>query len=340
MRNILISLIISNLISLEALAEVANYPKSNFDGKRFLNRFISDISPGFLDYLKMRWNEKTTPWPDRLQISAPEFASRSPFKDRFEVTFIGHSTTILRMGSIVIATDPILSERASPISFLGPKRVRMPAVEFSEWPKIDYVLISHNHYDHMDIPTLKKLHERDKPRFLVGMGNKKLLESEGISGVVEMDWLDRFELDDSNFIQFLDCQHFSGRGLLDRNETLWGSFLINIQSKKVYFAGDTGFSPHFKEHGNHNGEIDLAILPIGAYLPRWFMKPMHINPSESIQAHIDLNAKKSLGVHFGTFQLTTEGIDDPMIDLEKAGSLAGITKKQFIVPEFGETISF
>lgn len=317
-----------------------SYTKSEFDGTRFINRRLSREHLGLFDYLKMRWEDEFSPWPSELSLVPKKIPGLGQHKSCCQLTFVGHATTLIQMGSLVIATDPMLSERASPVSFLGPKRVRKPGVDFKDWPKIDYVLISHNHYDHMDIQTLQMLHDRDKPTFLVGVGNKKLLESAGINSVIELDWGEKIDLNQAGQITFLECQHFSGRGLFDRNKTLWGSFLIESAGKKVYFAGDTGYSEHFLEQGAVFRGIDLAVLPIGAYMPRWFMKPMHVDPVEAVKAHIDLRAQKSIGIHFGTFQLTSEGIDDPLQELEKARQSLGVSKSAFIIPEFGETYPF
>lgn len=316
------------------------FAKSQFNGGSFINRRLAEEQHGLFEYLKMRWEDEFSPWPNEIPLVPKKIPAADSQGSCCQLTFVGHSTTIVRIGHLVLVTDPILSERASPVTFLGPKRVRKPGVDFKDWPKIDYVLISHNHYDHLDIPTLKLIQERDKPTYLVGLGNKKLLESVGITAVNEMDWGERIILSGGEEVTYLECQHFSGRGLFDRNQTLWGSFLINAGGKKVYFAGDTGYSNHFAEQGMALAGIDLAVLPIGAYLPRWFMKPMHVDPAEAVRAHIDLKAKKSLGIHFGTFQLTSESVDDPLKELEQARVKFGISKSEFIVPEFGDTYPF
>jgi L-ascorbate metabolism protein UlaG (beta-lactamase superfamily) len=232
-------------------------------------------------------------------------------KNRMSFTWIGHASVLIQLDGKNILTDPIWSERCSPISFIGPKRYTNPGIKLDELPPIDIIVISHNHYDHMDLPTLKELDKRFKPTIYAGLGNKDFLKNEGLTNVVELDWWDiRFDKDLK--ITFTPTQHFSGRGLFDRAETLWGSYIIEGKSETVYFAGDTGYFPGFKEIGKRFPKIDAAILPIGAYEPRWFMKPIHMNPEDTLQAFSDLGAKYLLPMHYLTFVLTDEALDEPL----------------------------
>lgn len=232
-------------------------------------------------------------------------------KNKLSATWVGHATVLIQIDGKNILTDPIWSERCSPISFLGPKRYTPVGIKIDDLPNIHIVLISHNHYDHMDIPTLKELEKRFSPHFFVGLKNGKLLRSEGLQKIVELDWWDSYSIFDLE-INFTPTQHFSARGILDRNKTLWGSFVVRSKNYGFYFAGDTGYFSGFLEIGKKFPNLDLAILPIGAYEPRWFMKPVHMNPVDSVKAFLDLNAKYMIPMHYQTFVLTDEALDEPL----------------------------
>lgn len=274
-------------------------------------------------------------WVESETFSAPPARVDSAGQVRY--TFINHATVLIQVDGINILTDPILSERCSPISWVGPKRVRAPGVEFDKLPKIDLVLISHNHYDHMDLPTLRRIFERDHPRIFTGLKNQKFLRDEGLATTEELDWWETRSVSKLK-VHFVPTQHFSARTPFDRNETLWGSYVIQSSFGKIYFAGDTGYGTFFRLIEERFGPMDLSFIPIGAYLPRWFMGPIHLNPEESVKAHLDLQSKRSVGIHFGTFQLTDEGIDDPKADLEKALPEKGVSPEKFVVPKFGEGV--
>ena len=237
-------------------------------------------------------------------------------------------------------TDPIYGERASPLSWAGPERVRAPGIAFEDLPPIDVVLISHDHYDHLDLETLQRLRERGRggepPTVLAGLGVGALLDEHDIERHHDLDWEDSIEVAGLQFT-FTECRHRSGRGLTDQMETLWGSFVIEAPEGKIYFAGDTGYGPHFAATGERHGPFDLALLPIGAYEPRDFMAAVHLNPAEAVQAHLDLESDQSIGMHFGTFQLTFEGIDEPAADLAKALEEQDLEPERFWVLGFGES---
>ncbi len=232
------------------------------------------------------------------------------------------------------------SLRASPLSFAGPRRVRAPGVQLDDLPPIDLVLISHNHYDHLDIDTLQRLQQRqpaDRPLLLlVGLGVGGLLKEHGIRNYRELDWGQMVNHKGLRLI-FSECRHRSGRGVRDQMKTLWGSFVVQGAAGNIYFAGDTGYGPHFQEARQRYGPFRLALLPIGAYEPRWFMAAVHLNPAEAVKAHLDLGSQQSVAIHFGTFQLTYEGIDQPVIDLRKALRAQALDKEDFWVLDFGET---
>lgn len=305
---------------------------AHFNGEIFLNREAGDKGPR--SFLKMVMTESYSKWPESIDVVPKKIQGEPP-----SVTFIGHATFLIRVGGLNILTDPIYSERASPVGFAGPKRVRKPGVMFEDLPKIDIVLISHNHFDHLDIDTLSRLKKRDNPIILAGLGVDLYLQEQGLDRSFSLDWGEKFELSGTEFV-FLECRHFSSRGVLDRNKTLWGSYGIFSAGKSIYFAGDTGYSSHFKEQGELYKEFDLALLPIGAYEPRWFMKNVHLNPDDAVRAHLDLNAKKSIGIHFGTFQLTAEPVDEPQKALARAKEKYKVPEQDFIAPEFGNTYSF
>jgi L-ascorbate metabolism protein UlaG (beta-lactamase superfamily) len=313
-----------------------------YDGKKFDN-----IEPfeekSFFTLLKWqfsRWRDKTDrPWPDFRNIPVHDVMQiRS---QELKVVVINHATVLIQIDGLNILTDPHFSERASPVSWAGPKRAINPGVKFESLPPIDLILISHNHYDHMDIETLLKLQSGADIPILVGLKSRNYLEKAGLKNIIELDWWQDYSVTaasaKSSFkITFVPAQHWSARSLWDKREMLWGGFYLT-GSKKIYFAGDTGYGIFFKLIREKLSPPDLAFLPIGAYEPRWFMKPAHVNPEEAVQGMLDLQATRAIGVHFGTFKLTDEGIDDPKQALEAALDKLKVERSRFIVPEFGKS---
>jgi L-ascorbate metabolism protein UlaG (beta-lactamase superfamily) len=210
-------------------------------------------------------------------------------------------------------------------------------VKLEELPRIDVILISHNHYDHLDIETLKQLNERFSPKVIVPIGDKALIESIGIKDVQELDWWDRVAIDSGTEITFAPTQHSSARGFFDRDRSLWGSYFIRNRGQSVYFGGDAGYSTHYADIKKRLGSPDIALLAIGCYAPRWFMKPIHMDPAEAVVAHKDLGAKLSVGMHFGTFQLAAEPFDEPEARLKAALEKEGLSQDGFITIPEGET---
>jgi L-ascorbate metabolism protein UlaG (beta-lactamase superfamily) len=308
----------------------------HYDGRKFSNP-SSQEEPGLWDTVKMLASLSYTKWPDPVENKPALNLGSTLGSDQVAITFVNHATVLIQLPGLNILTDPVWSERVSPHSWFGPKRVRKPGIPFDSLPRIDLVIVSHNHYDHMDLDALKRLHLRFSPRMLVPLGNKAILESEGIEKVEEMEWWDTTGVNLETSITFTPTQHFSSRGLLDRNKTLWGSFVINFQGRLIYFGGDAGYSAHFKEIRNRFGSIDIALLPIGGYEPRWFMKAYHMNPSEAVQAHLDLESRQSIGIHFGTFQLTEEAIDAPVRDLGTALTQTKLDPRSFVTLPEGVT---
>ena len=308
----------------------------NFDGNVFVNR--DPMNKSAWDMMRLGWGSliQAENWPSWIENPNPDDIP-SETTTGIDITYINHSTTLVQMDGLNILTDPIYSNRASPVSWAGPKRVRAPGPNIEALPHIDVVLISHNHYDHLDVESLKKLaaQQDQPPLILAGLGNGKLFELIGLGNYRDMQWDDTIAYEGAEFI-FVECRHRSGRGISDQMKTLWGSFVIRSKTGSVYFAGDTGYGPHFKEQGERYGPFDLSIIPIGAYEPRWFMTDVHLNPEEAVKAHLDLKSSQSLSIHFGVFQLTYEAIDTPEQELNNALESYGLPLESFWTLEPGQ----
>jgi L-ascorbate metabolism protein UlaG (beta-lactamase superfamily) len=278
--------------------------------------------------------ERRTPWPAHIDV--PPHQPPALDGAAAVVTFIGHATFLIQTPAGNILTDPMYSRRAGPFNLLGPRRVRPPAVRFEDLPPISIVLLSHNHYDHCDLPTLRRLATRFDPLVVTPLGNGALVRSCGMHKVEELDWWDEAKTA-AMAITLTPAHHFSARGPFDRNRALWGGFMLAPGRVRLYFAGDTAYAPFFPDIRSRLGPIDLALIPIGAYEPRWFMRSVHMNPAEAVQAHLDLDAAESIGMHFGTFQLTTEGIDEPLRALDEACRAEGVPRSRFRTLGFGES---
>jgi L-ascorbate metabolism protein UlaG (beta-lactamase superfamily) len=281
----------------------------HFDGKRFYNPDASQV-PGLPDVLRWKLTSRPEPSPSFISDVEQSVPPRRVEGSGLRATLVNHSTVLLQQRGSNILTDPIWSERASPLSWIGPRRRRKPGVSWDDLPCIDTVLISHNHYDHLDLPTLRRLAARGDSTFIVPAGEARLFRSENIGPAHELDWGESLPLPGFT-IHCVPAVHFSSRGIYDRNITLWCGYVIECQERLVYFAGDTGFGRHFAQIREKFGPPHLALLPIGAYEPRWFMSPVHMDPDEAIRAHAVLAARTSIAIHHGTFQLSDEGIDAP-----------------------------
>jgi N-acyl-phosphatidylethanolamine-hydrolysing phospholipase D len=262
---------------------------------------------------------------------------KNPDPNRIQITWIGHSTFLIQADGVNILTDPIFNDRSSPFSFGGIRRLVPPGLKLEDLPPIHVVMISHNHYDHLDKHTLERLGNR--PAYFVPLGVAQSLKREKIENVVELDW---WQASSSAGLKLnsVPVQHFSGRTPFDRNETLWSGWIIEGKTGKIFFAGDTGYSPVFKEIRGRFGPMKISIIPIGAYRPRWFMKPVHVDPPEAVRIHQDINSQQSIASHWGTFKLSDEPIGEPQRYLEKALKDVGLDEKKFIIMKFGETLSF
>ena len=265
----------------------------------------------------MTWVFDGEKGPKRVEIeTSTQWQELAPDQKNYAV-WIGHATYLINNGDINILTDPIFSKRASPLGFAGPKRMIPAVMSLSDLPKIDLVVVSHNHYDHLDIWSLKKLNKLN-PRtiFLVPIGDGKKLIRAGIKNVHEMNWWDEFSHSETTF-NFTPVQHWSKRGLFDRNKSLWGGWFFQTKDLALYHAGDTGYSSDFKTTYERLGAPDYSFIPIGAYDPRWFMKDSHVNPEEAVQIAIDLKTPRSFGMHWGTFILTDEPVLEPPARLKE-----------------------
>ena len=309
----------------------------HFDGKRFFNPTLPNgIAHSWRSTLKMA-RERRSQWPAWVENQGVPRLNEMLETDDVAITFVNHATFLIQTGGTTILTDPVWSERASPFRRIGPRRVRKPGVAFANLPKIDIILLSHNHYDHLDIATLIQLRESFAPTVLAAAGDARLLGPLGFKDLRELDWWEVIQINDALKVTFVPAQHFSARGLFDRQKSLWGGYMIASRGRGVYFAGDTGYSTHFSEINARLGAPDIAMLGIGAYEPRWFMKPIHMNPAEAVRAHRDLGSRQSIGMHFGTFQLTAEPIDQPQADLKRALFDSGIPESEFVTLHEGET---
>jgi L-ascorbate metabolism protein UlaG (beta-lactamase superfamily) len=336
---------------------LARYPVSDHcDGERFFNPHRS--ARPLRDVVKWMRTRRRTPWPARVPNAPHPPPPSIVDPGEVAVTFIGHSTFLIRTASTVILTDPVFTTRAGPFGRMGPRRVRPPALAPTALPPVDLVLVSHNHYDHMQPSSLRPFADRATFVAPLGVASQLRLPPEGgnyrngrgeVSSLEnpvasafrrntqELDWWQSTTVGAVE-ITSVPAQHFSARTPWDRDRTLWCGYIVRVDGITLYFTGDSGYSPHFGEIGARFPSIDVALLPIGAYEPRWFMSPVHMNPDEAVRAHLDLRPRVSIGMHFGTFQLTDEGIDEPLRALEHARETHGVSAAAFGVLDFGETL--
>lgn len=252
------------------------------------------------------------------------------------ITWIGHSTLLVQLDGLNFLTDPTWSERASPVSWAGPRRLSPPGLAFENLPPIDVVVISHDHYDHLDLATVKRLAEKHNPLFLVPLGVKAWFADNGMSRVEELDWWQERDYRGVKFV-CLPAQHFSQRTLWDGNTRLWAAWAVMSENRRLYFSGDTGYFADFKEIGKQMGPFDMAAIAIGAYLPPVIMKPVHVTPEEAVQAFVDLNARRLLGIHWGTFDLAEEPLAEPPGRMLAEAQRQGIGSERAWIFKVGET---
>ena len=303
----------------------------HFDGERFFDPHGSPPK-SFADLF--RW------WQSRQRAAWPERVSNGPVNDppsrvagrQMRVTYVGHASVLVQTGGLNVLLDPVWSERASPFSFAGPKRVRDPGIPFEKLPPIDLVLVSHCHYDHLDLATLSRLAADHNPRVITPLGNDTIMRGHDAAIRVESyDWGQRVPIADDFAVTLAPMRHWSARHMFDRNKALWAAFILETPAGRIYHIGDTGYGDgrHFRTAKDQYGPFRLAILPLGAYEPRWFMGDQHMNPQEAVQAFRDCRAEWALGHHLETFQLTDEAIDAPRLALGQALRVADIPAERF-----------
>lgn len=305
----------------------------HFDGKRFKNPSGKSAN-GFVDIYKYLTTRKPDKWIRNYETYVRDTPIQLPLQDEVIVTFVNHSSFLIQYQGINILVDPVWSERCSPVSFAGPKRMRPPGINFKDLPRIDLVLISHNHYDHLDKATIKKIIATHSPKFICPLGVDHTLTKWGAVDIQAIDWYETVDCD-SLKITATPANHFTSRGTFDRDKTLWSGFVINYGTHRLYYAGDSGYSDIFKHIGDRLGPMDLSLIPIGAYLPKWFMSPIHVSPIESVLIHQDVGSKQSIAMHFGTFPLADDGPQRPINELKENLAAHGIDENQFIAPEEG-----
>lgn len=319
-------------------APVYKGPKTEyFNGDTFEN--IGGIeSKSMFGVMKWMLTRDQGEWKEILEDEVT-FAEKPAERvgDSLVVTYVNHSTFLIQTDSLNILTDPIWADRASPVSFAGPKRMAPAGVRFDDLPHIDLVVISHNHYDHLDVSTLTRINEKFGSRFITPLGVGQFLNSEGIQNTHDVEWWQEDKVTDKVKVTSVPAQHFSSRGLFDRDKTLWAGYVLETSAGNIYFAGDTGYGNFFKDIGERYS-IKLGLIPIGAYKPRWFMSPMHVSPREALLVHNDIGAEMSIGMHFATFPLADDGQNDPVNDLNKALDEYGEDKPDFRYVPAGEVL--
>lgn len=308
----------------------------HFDGRRFFNPGDSaDRSIG--DLLRWITSGQRQRWPRWVENQVTCRLPQAVPPGTVALTWVNHATFLIQTMDLNVLTDPVWAWRASPVQFMGPRRVRFPGVPFGRLPRIHVALLSHNHYDHLDLATLRRLQRVFGTHVVTALGNGEYLRRRGLRHATELDWWQSHHADGMT-VTATPAQHFSARTPFDRDRTLWAGFVVRLRGLRVYFAGDSGYWRHFTEIGERLGPPSLSLIPIGAYEPRWFMKPAHMNPDEAVRAHLDLRSALSVAMHFGCFQLTDEGIDEPVRELERARAAHGVRAEAFRVMEPGETI--
>ncbi|HWC74374.1 MAG TPA: MBL fold metallo-hydrolase [Gemmatimonadales bacterium] len=309
---------------------------------------MSNAVPGFGSVLKWMLVHRTTrprpkdPDPSVFPRVQSSFVKPRALESRLTVTWIGHASLLIQIDGVNVLTDPMWSERASPVQFIGPKRWVPPAVAIDDLPPLDVVIQSHNHYDHLDDHTVRELIRRHPQAcWLTPIGLGPFITKRGArpTMVAELDWWEEHQVG-SLRIAATPAMHFSSRTLGDRGATLWCGFALmgTTQGRRVFFAGDTGFHPEFKHIGEQFGPFDVALLPIGAYEPRWFMRYLHMNPEEAVDAYLGLNARIMVPIHWGTFKLTDEAMDEPPVRARAAWRANGLPAESYRQLAHGETL--
>jgi len=351
-----VSLLIPALIVETGISAEMQQNSDHFDGLRYFNPTVPQIPRYPSGSVPRRvgtwwvWNwilgNDWPEWPEVKDIPpGPRPVALVP-KGAINVTPVGHATFLIQMDGLNILTDPIWSDRCSPVPGMGPKRYLRPGIRFEHLPPIDVVLVSHNHYDHLDLPTLERLAERGTPRAIVPLGNLNLVQGAGIPTVDELDWWQSVRVSPDVTITLVPAQHFSMRTLWDRNQTLWGGFVISGYSGNVFYSGDTGYGPHFQEISRRFSPIRLAILPIAPFRPQKtkeqaprYRSIVHMGPAEAVKAHLDLGAPFTIAAHYQAFRLGIEGFDDAVTVLDSTLNEHNLKPDTFVTPVLGQAIT-
>jgi L-ascorbate metabolism protein UlaG (beta-lactamase superfamily) len=317
-------------------------PSDHFDGTHFFDPDGAPPKP-LADMLRWQFGSgrQRADWPERAPSPYADTPPARVEGDKVRLSFVGHASWLIQTAGLNILIDPVWSMRASPVSFAGPKRHNDPGIAFEALPKIDIVLVSHGHYDHLDVATLSKLAATFAPRVITPLGNDVTMRSTDDAIKAEaFDWHDRVELGHGVAVTLVPTRHWSARGLFDRNKALWTSFVLETPAGKIYIVCDSGYGDgrHFRRVAQAHGPLRLAILPIGAYEPRWFMQDQHMNPSDAVKALADCGAAQALAHHHGTFQLTDEAIDAPAQALDAALDEARIARERFVSLKPGQVV--
>jgi len=304
------------------------------DGDRFVNLTGPRVLPGVQVMFPFLLRKVWTSLVPRTGAARVIPFRRAAMMHNPSVTWIGHSTMLVRMDGMTFLTDPVFSHRVGPASFVGPTRLVPPGVPLAQLPEIDFVLLSHDHYDHTDLPSVAALAQRGA-LFIVPLGIGELVRRAG-GAAIELDWWDRTEIGTAR-VHCVPAQHFSGRGLTDGNRRLWAGWVVQGPTQRFYHAGDTAYFTGFREIGERLGPIDLAALPIAAYDPPQIMRSVHLNPEEAVQAGVDLGAKRMVAMHFGTFDQTDEPLDEPPVRFLAAAAKHGLDRERAWTLHVGES---
>jgi L-ascorbate metabolism protein UlaG (beta-lactamase superfamily) len=310
-------------------------PSDHFDGVRF---FDPESAPprGLSDMLRWvigsRGRGTRAKWPSWAPSPYVDHPPTQVDGASWRISYVGHASWLVQMAGLNLLLDPVWSQRASPLRWIGPKRVNDPGIAFADLPPIDLVLVSHAHYDHLDLPTLSRLAAAHHSRVITPLGNDTIMRNyDPTISAESYDWDQRVDINGGAAVTLVPTRHWSARNLSDRNMALWASFVIEAPAGRIYFVGDSGYGDgaYFRRVRDRYGPLKLAILPIGAYEPRWFMRDQHMNPTEAVQALLDCGAETALASHYGTFQLTDEAIDAPVLALTEALKTANIPPTRF-----------
>ncbi|MDB5725547.1 MAG: hypothetical protein JWQ16_2301 [Novosphingobium sp.] len=315
-------------------------PTDHYDGVRFFNPGHPDTDRSPRDMMRWKFGGvKPAVWPKAVAIEPTRPDTKVA---GLRVTMVGHATLLIQAGGLNVLTDPVWSDRASPVSFAGPRRVTAPGVAFADLPPIDVVLLSHNHYDHLDVATLRRLDAAHHPLIVTPLGNDTIVRK-AVPGarIVTGDWGSSFPLERDCEVSIVPAHHWSARGMGDRRMALWGGFMLHTPVGLIYFAGDTGYGDGaiFRTMRERYGSPDVALLPIGAYAPRWFMAAQHTDPDEAVRIMVDLDARSAIGIHWGSFQLTDEAREEPLVLLRDALRQRGIAESRFTPALPGNTFN-